>query len=74
MPTIQTGLVQRPEQIEPQIVLSNFELELSFPTTELKDCYFHFSQALMRKFQTYGLHVVYREHEDDNRFLYEELL
>ena len=58
--------------LEPQIVLSDFELaikqavELSFPTTDFRGCYYHFSQALMRKC---GLHVAYREDANVNRFI-----
>ena len=60
---------------EPQIILSDFELaikqavELSFPTTDFRGCYYHFSQALMRKFQNIGLQVAYREDANVNRFL-----
>ena len=61
--------------LEPQIVLSDFELaikqavELSFPTTDFRGCYYHFSQALIRKFQNCGLQVAYREDANVNRFL-----
>ena len=61
--------------LEPQIILSDFELaikqavELSFPTTDFRGCYYHFSQALMRKFQNIGLQVAYREDANVNRFL-----
>ncbi len=61
--------------LQPRITLSDFELaikqavELSFPTTEFRGCYYHFSQALMRKFQNLGLQVDYRQDEDANRFL-----
>ena len=59
---------QKAHSFEPQITLSDVELaikqavELSFPTTDFRGCYYHFSQALMRKFQNIGLQVAYREH------------
>ena len=63
------------ENFEPDIILSDFELaikqavELSFPVTEFRGCYYHFSQALMRKFQNLGLQVAYREVQEVNQFL-----
>ena len=56
---------------EPQIVLYDFELaikqdvELSFPTTDFRGCYYHFFQALMRQC---GLQVAYRKDANVNRF------
>ena len=61
--------------LEPTTVMSDFELaiiqaaELSFPTTTTKGCYFHFCQCLIRKLQTLGLQVAYRENHNVGRFI-----
>ena len=50
-------------ELHPDEVLTDFELatikeiELAFPTTEVKGCFFHFAQALNRKISTLGLQV-----------------
>ena len=49
--------------LAPAEVLTDFELaiiqavELTFPTTEVKGCFFHFAQALNRKIATLGLQI-----------------
>ena len=55
--------------------MGDFELaikqavDLSFPMSNFKGCYFHFSQAIMRKFQALGLQMAYRNNEEAKRFL-----
>ena len=54
----------------PVVVLSDFELaiiqaaELSFPTADIKGCYYHYCQCLNRKIQQIGLQVAYREDQN----------
>ena len=54
-------------QLGPTTVMSDFELaiihavELAFPLTTPKGCFFHFCQCLNRKIQALGLQVAYRE-------------
>ncbi len=61
--------------VDPEIVLGDFEqaikqaVDLCFLSAEFRGCYFHFSQALMRKFQAVGLQQVYRSDEEACRFL-----
>ena len=61
--------------LDPSKFLGDFELaikqsvDLTFPLAEFKGCYFHFTQALMRKFQTIGLQVAYRSDEEAKQFL-----
>ena len=55
--------------LSPSKFLGDFELaikqavDLCFPLADFKGCYFHFSQALMRKFQALGLQVACRSDE-----------
>ena len=57
------------------MVLSDFELaiiqaaELSFPTADIKGCYYHYCQCLNRKIQQIGLQVAYREDQRLNHFV-----
>ena len=44
-------------------------VDLCFPLADFKGCYFHFSQALMQKFQALGLQVAYRSDEETKQFL-----
>ena len=61
--------------LDPKIVLSDFEqaikqaVDLCFLTAEFKGCYFHFSQALMRRFQAIGLQQAYSSDDEACRFL-----
>ena len=61
--------------LNPDTVLSDFELsiiqamELTFPTTVTKGCFFHFCQCLLRKVQALGLYTVYREDVSFRRFI-----
>ena len=61
--------------LSPCVLLSDFELailraaELSFPTTEIKGCYYHYCQCLNRKIQNLGLQVAYREDHSLNSFV-----
>ena len=61
--------------LSPSKFLGDFELaikqavDLCFPLADFKGCYFHFSQALMRKFQALGLRVAYRSDEEAKQFL-----
>ena len=61
--------------LSPSKFLGDFELaikqavDLCFPLADFKGCYFHFSQALMRKFQALGLQVAYRSDEEAKQFL-----
>ena len=47
--------------MSPAEVLTDFELaiiqaiELAFPTTEVKGCFFHFAQAINQRISTLGL-------------------
>ena len=62
-------------ELRPDEVLTDFELatiqgiELAFPTTEVKGCFFHFAQALNRKISTLGLQVAYREDQAVSSFV-----
>ena len=59
----------------PVVVLSDFELaiiraaELSFPTADIKGCYYRYCQCLNRKIQQIGFQVAYREDQNLNRFV-----
>ena len=59
----------------PVVVLSDFELaiiraaELSFPTADIKGCYYRYCQCLNRKIQQIGLQVAYREDPNLNRLV-----
>ena len=61
--------------LAPAEVLIDFELtiiqavELTFPTTEVKGCFFHFAQALNRKVATLGLQCAYRQNPDVSKFV-----
>ena len=61
--------------LAPAEVLTDFELaiiqavELTFPTTEVKGCFFHFAQALNRKIATLGLQCAYRQNPDVSKFV-----
>ena len=44
-------------------------IELAFPTTEVKGCFFHFAQALNRKISKLGLQAAYREDATFSRFV-----
>ena len=61
--------------LAPVEVLTDFELaiiqavELTFPTTEVKGCFFHFAQALNRKISTLGLQPAYRQNQDVSKFV-----
>jgi len=61
--------------LAPVEVLTDFELaiiqavELTFPTTEVKGCFFHFAQALNRKISTLGLQPAYRQNQDVSEFV-----
>ena len=61
--------------MSPAEVLTDFELatiqaiELAFPSTEVKGCFFHFAQALNRKISKLGLQVAYREDATFSRFV-----
>ena len=60
--------------LDPEIVLGDFEqaikqaVDLCFLTAEFMGCYFHFSQALMRKFQAIGLQQAYRSDYEACKF------
>ena len=62
-------------KLTPVEVLTDFELaiiqavELTFPTTEVKGCFFHFTQALNRKISTLGLQPAYRQNQDACKFV-----
>lgn len=47
-------------------------IELIFPFTEFRGHYFHFSQALMKKFQNLSLQIAYRDDPIVNHFLGEQ--
>ena len=61
--------------LAPVEVLTDFELaiiqavELTFPTTEVKGCFFHFAQALNRKISILGLQPAYRQNQDVSKFV-----
>ena len=61
--------------LSPSVVLSDFELaiiqaaELSFPTADIKGCYYHYCQCLNRNVQNLGLQVAYREDHHLNSFI-----
>ena len=61
--------------LAPVEVLTDFELaiiqavELTFPTTEVKGCFFHFAQALSRKISILGLQPAYRQNQDVSKFV-----
>ena len=61
--------------LAPVEALTDFKLaiiqavELTFPTTEVKGCFFHFAQALNRKISTLGLQPAYRQNQDVNKFV-----
>ena len=61
--------------LAPSRFLGDFELaikqavDLRFPLADFKGCYFHFSQALMRKFQALGLQMEYRNDDEAKQFL-----
>ncbi|KAK3088597.1 hypothetical protein FSP39_021128, partial [Pinctada imbricata] len=40
-----------------------------FPSTELRGCFFHFTQCIWRKTQSLGLAVPYKEDQDIQRFI-----
>ena len=61
--------------MNPTAFLTDFELaiiqaiELTFPTTEVNGCFFHFTQALNRKISKLGLQIAYREDVSFFRFV-----
>ena len=62
--------------LSPSKFLGDFKLaikqavDLCFPLADFKGCYFHFSQALMRKFQALGYrYIAYRSDEEAKQFL-----
>jgi len=54
-------------RLAPDTIQTDFEqaairaVQLEFPDTEVKGCFFHFTQALWRKIQDIGLAVPYKE-------------
>ena len=50
----------------------NQAIELIIPFTEFRGHYFHFSQALMKKFQNLSLQIAYRDDPTVNDFLGEQ--
>ena len=66
---------KKSEDLAPAEVLTDFELaiiqavELTFPTTEVKGCFYHFAQALNRKIATLGLQCSYRQNPDVSKFV-----
>ena len=61
--------------MHPVEVLTDFELaimqgvELTFPTIEVKRCFFHFAQPLNRKISNLGLQPAYRQNQDVSKFV-----
>ena len=66
---------KKSEDLAPAEVLTDFELaiiqavELTFPTTEVKGCFYHFAQALNKKIATLGLQCAYRQNPDVSKFV-----
>ena len=62
-------------ELAPTTVTSDFEQAILqgttavFPAVRTKGCYFHFCQALIRKFQHLGLQKEYQENPDLNSFV-----
>ena len=56
--------------IEPKRIICDFEksllnsLSISFPTTKITGCYFHYCQAIYRKIQKFGLGNVYNNNKN----------
>ena len=62
-------------EFNPTTIMSDFEfaiiqaVQLTFPLTTLKGCYFHFCQCLTRKVQTLRLQVQYINNPDVRIFI-----
>ena len=62
-------------EFHPTSVMSDFELaiiqaiQLAFPQTIPKGCYFHFCQCLTRQVQALGMQVRYREEQEIRTFI-----
>ena len=61
--------------INPNEILTDFEIaiiqaiQLVFPSTTVKGCYFHFTQAINRKINTMGLRTLYKQDAVMNQFI-----
>ena len=61
--------------INPNEILTDFEIaiiqaiQLIFPSTTVKGCYFHFTQAINRKINTMGLQTLYKQDAVMNQFI-----
>ena len=60
--------------LKPTEVVMDFEIaliqavQLAFPLTKVRGCFFHFTQAINRKLNTLGLQITYREDESIGQF------
>ena len=61
--------------IKPNEILTDFEIviiqaiQLVFPSTTVKGCYFYFTQSINRKINTMGLQTLYRQDAGMNQFI-----
>ena len=62
-------------QLNPDVFFADFETAIRnaihtvFPTTTIRGCFFHYTQAIWRRTQAEGLAVLYREDPDIQRFI-----
>ena len=73
--SLKQAMLERDFEFEPLEILVDFEIalhqsiQLHFPGTLIRGCYFHFNQAVWRWVQTHGHSVLYKENEPFREFI-----
>lgn len=73
--TLKTVLQQWGYVLEPTSVVADFEraliqsVELQFPTSTTKGCFYHYTQAIWRKVQNLGMQGADQDDEDVKKFI-----
>ena len=73
--SLMQAMLERDFECEPLEILVDYEISLHqiirlhFPGTVIRDCYFHFNQAVWRWVQTHGHSVFYKKNEQFRAFI-----